>query len=1617
MRWQLVRLIPNNGLSGSGVEIQGQPLEFAGNDIRIAPKPLMAAALTRTGVVFTRETEGLTEANVVGRTDILGLLGTPNNFNGTYLTGNKVQPLVFTDDLSRVYVGGKGVVYVIDTLSFKLISTIEIEGGKNIVSLATVGNLLIIGEGSTYGSGPGGNRLLVMDINPGSAHYNQALSLKNTGVEQSKYGVSGMTVGPDGHTLVVAVPKQRDSVARAVSAFGETGDVLIFDLNTVNFRTGNIAAPVTAVLPSDGHSGKAPQVITATKDADHYLVGNVKDYNRGLSTLDLTRDAEGVVTSAVMTHIDMSQPGRDIVRDRLDIQRAQSAVLVTYKGIEYAIVADDNYNFNDPYFNAMFEAPMFLIPPMGVPIAFGGSASAKRVAVGGKLGIIQDPFGAAQFIGATLPLAGYGITNLSVSPDGLVLIGQLKGGYDTPFDGTQNPHQSHAWNVGTLLEAALAHPEEQRMRKHIVVPASAELLIPTPGAAPAGTFFDVDSVKVNVEGRLGDIIQVDLKRQVAHALLGLPAPSDDLNVVQRAAIAALQNKINEIMANLADFNLVPGEKENLTGRDSELTRQMSLVTKNDATKTIISDADGFYKSGLMYLAPNLTASDMETLRQGGVIAGGKTQEIMLTYKLKNDITILGVSTDRLKAGNAFISLKVTAKDYATAQTTFFGDRPLNNPGYTAFTLTSEVALNSKGTLDVWRVEQRLKYLGYSAFGTNTAIRTQNLSNGGTLNVPKEFKVDGVIGKEEQSALQAIYAETHYKYYSGSNSNGIQTAIGADAISVKSGSDNFNWLNAYNAPHWVNVYKALGIPTDARGRLSASGNFIDGTTAKMEIYSTSWTLDLLKAWEKTKYQLVSQQLISASTRLQLNGLTDPSYGDPRHANGGHSVGMGIDLGVGPTYIIKDNQDDPLNAGIKPPTISGSGVWNIQNAKDLSASPNLPNAQGNRQQDALRNFLSLYAVTQATSARGTWSDISLKYAATTALFGSGNSDSQQLIQNVWIGSYNANPYTAINDVLGALGFSGALNNELLHHGQQPTHQSHFHVDLRAPVRVGITQNLLADNVTTDQVAPVANEALIANAQGLLEQARMDLNLTQGEVLMFIPDMPNVPPQEVPVLIAQANQAQAGDVKTMRTLGVCEPVPNSNYSLENVFSPKGSAAFYLRTFEHQSVANTDPATVTILQQPKHGTLRLVTQADVGTILESGGDPVNPADGLYFYLPENGYLGKDSATFLVEIAGVKVKVVYFLQAIQGPLGNTGVEEYCGKRGYRWKISSTLDTNGNSTLTAVTYQSNVTGEDTVVMPTAAPITLDSLLVGFVANASGVSLNITDLPNGALGQTTGTTITLDDNAAGHGWFIDTTPGDNAEFLPTHNPNEWIAKEGSAAAGKLDMLSVLLHEYGHVLGIDHSADNHDYMATTLTPGVRRLPSPDELALMADLVVGLKADLQMAASDGISTSNTSDNSPLPFPWLPLDSTLGLAFLGRLRSRLSGLAADNAALTPTLSQGEREVVQYDVVANATLVNGNLDAATGWLSQGSVAFANGTAVLNEVSNSQTRLSQVFMVGAQDRFLSFTLGGTVLDDQLIGPDDAFEAALLDANTGASLAGALNLSRTDALFRRHGCRR
>ena len=91
-----------------------------------------------------------------------------------------------------------------------------------------------------------------------------------------------------------------------------------------------------------------------------------------------------------------------------------------------------------------------------------------------------------------------------------------------------------------------------------------------------------------------------------------------------------------------------------------------------------------------------------------------------------------------------------------------------------------------------------------------------------------------------------------------------------------------------------------------------------------------------------------------------------------------------------------------------------------------------------------------------------------------------------------------------------------------------------------------------------------------------------------------------------------------------------------------------------------------------------------------------------------------------------------------------------------------------------------------------------------------------------MGLTEGNRIQFDANGAGWGWYIDPNPTDSSEFSATASPNEFVAAPDSSAAGKLDLLTVLIHELGHVLGLGHADNVHDEMATTVTPGLRRLP---------------------------------------------------------------------------------------------------------------------------------------------------------------------------------------------------
>jgi hypothetical protein len=102
-----------------------------------------------------------------------------------------------------------------------------------------------------------------------------------------------------------------------------------------------------------------------------------------------------------------------------------------------------------------------------------------------------------------------------------------------------------------------------------------------------------------------------------------------------------------------------------------------------------------------------------------------------------------------------------------------------------------------------------------------------------------------------------------------------------------------------------------------------------------------------------------------------------------------------------------------------------------------------------------------------------------------------------------------------------------------------------------------------------------------------------------------------------------------------------------------------------------------------------------------------------------------------------------------------------------------------------------------------------------LATLQDTPVEIADLPGAYIGRESANgVIVIDTNAAGHGWFIDSS-FTGATNLP--------GAFNSPAAGQVDLLTVVAHELGHVLGIAELTDPNDVMFQDLAVGVRKLPT--------------------------------------------------------------------------------------------------------------------------------------------------------------------------------------------------
>ncbi len=114
-----------------------------------------------------------------------------------------------------------------------------------------------------------------------------------------------------------------------------------------------------------------------------------------------------------------------------------------------------------------------------------------------------------------------------------------------------------------------------------------------------------------------------------------------------------------------------------------------------------------------------------------------------------------------------------------------------------------------------------------------------------------------------------------------------------------------------------------------------------------------------------------------------------------------------------------------------------------------------------------------------------------------------------------------------------------------------------------------------------------------------------------------------------------------------------------------------------------------------------------------------------------------------------------------------------------------------------------------------------------------LTIQVADLEGDILAEALPGSIVLDINAAGMGWFIDPTPAMDEEFATGNaiDPN---------AVGRIDLLTVILHELGHHFGgqdLDLETHPHHFLAETLAPNQRRLPKSEDLDLLfsdADLL---------------------------------------------------------------------------------------------------------------------------------------------------------------------------------------
>jgi Ca2+-binding RTX toxin-like protein len=250
-------------------------------------------------------------------------------------------------------------------------------------------------------------------------------------------------------------------------------------------------------------------------------------------------------------------------------------------------------------------------------------------------------------------------------------------------------------------------------------------------------------------------------------------------------------------------------------------------------------------------------------------------------------------------------------------------------------------------------------------------------------------------------------------------------------------------------------------------------------------------------------------------------------------------------------------------------------------------------------------------------------------------------------------------------------------------------------------------------------------------------------------------------------------------------------------------------------------------------------------------GVDPTgNPGNGQVFWLPFYRLFGSATGNSSVSgpytMASTDAYVVYNAEGQSGTLLDADVDGSgaVNSKDLTYTVAAKGDSVGSTPPASFPQFQLFAGANTAVPVGTVPVTqaevksllpaaIDAWQAAGLDNADvrkleNVTIQVGNLGTSILGLEASGAIMINQTAAGFNWYVAAGTASNQAFGLAGPSVGYVAGLGSPAADDVDLLTVLEHELGHVIGLADNNQAGDLMDITLGFGVRRTPTAADLA---------------------------------------------------------------------------------------------------------------------------------------------------------------------------------------------